>query len=232
MADNTKTQTTLLEHLASLDPQWQNADKATVDRLLSNARTVRLDRADFVFQAGDLCDAFLVLLEGAVRVQLISSGGREVTLYRIGPGGTCFLTTSCLLSKEQYPAEALAESQVLALAIPSSDFQQALENSRWFRNLVFDGFSNRLREVINRIEELSFTSIDCRLAAALIRLDSKGVTEVTHQDLAVELGTAREVVSRHLKRFESRGLVKLGRGRISVIDLSAMRSLASSVQGD
>ena len=213
--------------LAKLVPGWAEADAVAVDQLLADAQVVNLDQGHFVFHAGDLCKAFLILLEGDVRVQLISPGGREITLYRIGPGGSCILTTSCLLSHENYPAEAIAESRVRALAISTPSFQAGLENSSWFRKLVFDGFSSRLTSVIQKIEDLAFTSIDTRLATVLIRLDNKGVEEVTHQDIAVELGTAREVVSRHLKRLEADGMVQLGRGRVAVKDRVRLQALAA-----
>jgi len=202
------------------------------DRLLGDARIVRLDRNGFVFHAGDLCESFLIVLNGEVRVQLTSAGGREVTLYRIGRGGSCILTTSCLLSRENYPAEAIAESDVEALAIPMHSFERALEDSAWFRKFVFDGLSTRLANVIHKIEQIAFTSIDARLAAALLALDEQGVANITHQDLAVELGTAREVVSRHLKRFESEGWVQLGRGRVTVADRHRLEGIAAPAFGD
>ena len=165
-------------------------------------------------------------------MQLTSESGREITLYRIGPGGSCILTTSCLLSNEHYPAEAIAESDVDAVAIPMTVFREALENSQFFRQFVFDGFSSRLTNVIRKIEQISFTSIDTRLAALLLELEERGIEKITHQDLAVELGTAREVVSRHLKRFESEGWVELGRGRITVTDRAHIESMAAPALGD
>ena len=185
-----------------------------------------------MFHAGDLCQAFLLLLEGNVRVQLTSAGGREVTLYRISPGGSCILTTSCLLSQEDYPAEAIAESDLVAVAIPRTLFQDALDQSQRFRTYVFDGFSTRLKNVIARIEELAFTSIDARLARALLDLHEKQIDKVTHQDIAVELGTAREVVSRHLKRFAAEHWVELGRGRVAVLDPAGLQRVISSTLRD
>lgn len=213
-------------------PGLADADEAMLDRLLEKARVVKLGRDRFVFHAGDLCEAFLILLDGEVRVQLTSANGREVTLYRIVPGGSCILTTSCLLSNEHYPAEAIAESDVEALAIPVSSFQSALERSQWFRRFVFDGFSSRLTSVIQKIEQIAFTGIDVRLAGVLLELDRKQVEKITHQDIAVELGTAREVVSRHLKRFESEGWVRLGRGQVSIIDRPRIEALARPALGD
>jgi CRP/FNR family transcriptional regulator len=165
-------------------------------------------------------------------VQLTSESGREVTLYRIGPGGSCILTTSCLLSNENYPAEAIAESDIEAMAIPVSSFQSTLEESQWFRRFVFDGFSTRLTSVIQKIEQIAFTAIDVRLAGVLLELDRKGVEKITHQDIAVELGTAREVVSRHLKRFESEGWVRLGRGQVSLVDRPRIEAMAGPSFGD
>jgi CRP/FNR family transcriptional regulator len=194
-----------------------------LDKLLASAQIVKLEQGRFVFHAGDMCEAFLLLLDGEVRVQLTSAGGREIT---------CILTTSCLLSNENYPAEAIAESDVEALAIPISSFQDALEESQWFRRFVFDGFSMRLTSVIQKIEHIAFTSIDARLAAVLLELDRKGVQKVTHQDIAVELGTAREVVSRHLKRFESHGWVQLGRGKVTLVDRDRIQAMTTPAFGD
>jgi CRP/FNR family transcriptional regulator len=218
--------------LEVLVPELSDAERPVVDKLLANAQIVKLEQGRFVFHAGDMCEAFLLLLDGEVRVQLTSAGGREVTLYRIGRGGSCILTTSCLLSHEHYPAEAIAESDVEAVAIPISSFEKSLESSRWFRRFVFDGFSTRLTSVIQKIEQIAFTSIDARLATVLIEFDKKGIEKVTHQDIAVELGTAREVVSRHLKRFETEGWVKLGRGQVSLVDREKIESLTAPAFGD
>ena len=215
--------------IAALIPGWQDADDALLDKLLADAQVVSLERDHFVFHAGDLCEAFLILLNGSVRVQLVSSSGREITLYRLGPGGSCILTTSCLLSREHYPAEAITESDTQALAIPAATFQSALETSTWFRNFVFGSFSSRLTSVIQKIEEIAFTSIDVRLAALLLTLDDHSLRELTHRDIATELGTAREVISRHLKRFEAEGWVALGRGQVSVLDRASLEAIADPV---
>jgi len=232
VVDRGTDKSNLKSRLVTAAPGLADADDTVLGRLLENAQVVKLDHDRFVFHAGDLCQAFLILLDGEVRVQLTSASGREVTLYRIGPGGSCILTTSCLLSNEHYPAEAIAESDVEALAIPVSSFQSALESSQWFRRFVFDGFSSRLTSVIQKIEQIAFTTIDVRLAAVLLDLDRKGVEKITHQDIAVELGTAREVVSRHLKRFESQGWVQLGRGQVSLTDRPQIEALARPSLGD
>jgi CRP/FNR family transcriptional regulator len=208
--------------------EFLDSNDPLLEQLTQNAQIVKLEQNQFVFHAGDLCGAFLVVLQGTVRVQLTAASGREVTLYRISPGGSCILTTSCLLSQENYPAEAIAESEVVAVAIPNVVFQSVLERSARFRQLVFNGFSERLRNVIVKIEELAFTAIDSRLARLLLELDEKGIDEITHQVLSVELGTAREVISRHLKRFEQQGWLQLGRRQVIVIDRIGLEGIIST----
>jgi CRP/FNR family transcriptional regulator len=207
--------------------QDTDGDDVFEKEILANTQIIRLEPGQFAFRSGDNCTAYLVLLNGSVRVQLMSDEGREITLYRIGSGNSCILTTSCLLSHEDYPAEAIAESAVEAIAISQKLFQTALDKFPRFREHVFDGFSNRLTNVIARISELAFTSIDARLASALLELDLKGEVAVTHQQLGVELGTAREVVSRHLKRFESEGWVRLGRGQVAVTDAERLQRICN-----
>lgn len=195
--------------------------------LLREAIVVKLRKGQFAFRMGDECAAYLVVLAGQVRVQLISPGGREVTLYRVNPGNTCVLTTSCLFSGNSYPAEAVAESDVMAIGIPQGAFQSALQRYATFRNHVFENFSERLKNIIVRVEDLMFESVDARLARVLLNLEEEGKRDVTHHELAVELGTAREVVSRHLKRFEEEGLIRLGRGQISVTDPARLRTIGN-----
>ena len=220
------------ERLAELLRQYPDHLQALPKELLAGAQRIRLEKDQFAFRCGDRCTAYLLLLQGEVRVQLISDEGREVTLYRIGPGNSCVLTTSCLLSHEDYPAEAIAETDLEALAVSTTAFRQALEQDPQFRTYVFDGFSQRLSSVIAKIAELSFTSIDARLARALLRFDRQGIHEMTHHELGVELGTAREVVSRHLKRFERNGWVRLGRGEVFVLDRRQLEALCNPSLGD
>ncbi len=218
--------------LAELFPRLLTDGDPAINELFASSQTVSLDAGQFVFHAGDSCKAFLILIAGNVRVQITSASGREVTLYRIGAGGSCLLTTSCLFSRDRYPAEAITESDVQALAVPRAKFEQALEQSAQFRQFVFDGFSARLTHVIKKLEELAFTSVDSRLAAILLEFHGRRVEEITHQHLAVELGTAREVVSRHLKRFENEGWVRLGRGRVKVIDAACLQRIIEAVLCD
>ena len=215
--------------LSQFIPEWEDIDGSLRVRLLAETNIASLNKGNFVFRSGDRCEGFLILVSGSVRVQMISLGGREATLYRVRRGGSCILTTSCLISHEHYPAEAIAESDVTALAISKDAFEAALEQSAGFRRFIFDGFSSRLANVIQKIEEIAFTSVDVRLAEFLLTLRGDREHGLTHQEIAAELGTAREVVSRILKRFEKRGWVELGRARITVVDGTSLRSFVDSV---
>ena len=200
-------------------PELAESNDPALKRLMDSAQTVTVRAHEFVCRTGATCDNYLLALDGTVRVQLTAESGREVTLYRVRAGGSCILTTSCLLSGERFPAEAIAETDVTALVIDKQSFQKTLDASADFRRFVFANVSRRLGDVIRRMEAVSFTSIDKRLAGVLIDSQTSGsLSAITHQALAVELGTAREVVSRHLKQFESRGLIRLGRRRIEITD--------------
>lgn len=220
--NNGSNSTDPIDNAAAFPAELRGVTDANLRRFLESGVRVRLNADEFVFRPGDTCNSFLILLDGRIRVQLISEDGREVTLYRIGPGGSCVLTTSCLFSSEHYPAEAIAETNIEALAFSREVFEKTVELSAQFRRFVFDGFSQRLARVIGRMEELAFTSIDYRLAKVLVDLHEREQTEVTHAALAVELGTAREVVSRHLKRMEKSGLIALARGKVTVLDAAEL----------
>lgn len=197
------------------------------------ARLIALPANTVAFRAGDTCENYLLVLEGSVRVQKLAENGREITLYRLEGGDACVLTTSCLLAHERYPAEGVAETDVIAAAIPKAAFFHALDHSPGFRRFVFAAYGERLSDLILLVEEVAFGRIDSRLATRLLALAGESdMVETTHQELAAELGTAREVVSRQLKDFERRGLVRLLRGRIQIIDRHTLGNFCKSPRSD
>ena len=199
----------LFPTLASGDHQTQS--------VLEGARLVTMPANQSVFRAGSPCDNYVLLLEGSVRVQVIGESGREAVLYRVLPGQSCVLTTCCILSGDDYPAEGFTESPVRALVVTKPAFDGALESAPAFRRFVFANLGGRIANVIARMEEVAFRPVEHRLAAFLLsRTDDTRTIQATHQEIAVELGTSREVVSRHLKRLESSGLVELGRSTVQV----------------
>jgi len=210
-------------------PRFLQSDDPEVYRLIDSAKRIQLPAGQIVFYPGSLCENYVLVLEGGIRTQLIGENGREVVLYYVRSGDSCVLTTSCLLGSQRYPAEGVAEQDVTAFIMAGDDFQRAVDRSSFFRRFVFSNFAQRLANVIARMEEVLFDPMDRRLARVLLEPDTMRVA-MTHQDLAVQLGTAREVVSRHLKRFEQYGWVSLARGAIDIADRNALTRLVSMIE--
>ena len=207
-------------------PEFIKAAEAGLNSLMASATLVKLPAGQQIFYPGAVCEQYLLVLKGSVKAQIISEGGREMLLYRVRSGDSCVLTTSCLLSGDNYPAEGITESEVLAFAISSHAFYRCIEQSAFFREFVFKKFSARLSDVIALLEDVTFSAIDTRLSKALLAEESDVIT-LTHQELATKLGSAREVISRHLKRFEAYGWVKLTRGTVTILNANALMNVAS-----
>ncbi len=197
---------------------------------LANAiQEITLPAGSLTFRQGDTCANYLLVVSGSIKVIARSPSGREIVLYRVKPCGSCVLTTSCLLSGTQYPAEGITETDVHALAIPARAFNEGLALSEGFRQFIFDSYGQRLVEVIALVEEVSFGHINQRLARYLCEhCDNKDTLNKTHQELATELGSAREVISRQLKDFEQRGWIEPQRGRIRLLEPESLLKLANS----
>ena len=198
-----------------------------LDELVSHAQIVTLPQGQTVFAPGMKPSSFLLLLDGTVRVQQTASSGREIILYRVTGGESCIMTTACLLSDENYLAEGVTETPVTAVAVPKAPFDALMAHSPAFRRLVFSKYASRMVDLQRLVEKVAFERMDKRLAQTLLALtDDRGELAMTHQALAVELGTAREVVSRVMKQFESHGWVDIRRGETRIVDREALRRLA------
>jgi len=198
-------------------------------RLEEMARIARLPAGATLFRPGDLCENYLVVLQGAARITLTSESGREILLYRVEPGQSCVLTTAALMSESEYDAEGVTETQVEALIIPASIFGELLATSAVFRRFVFSSFAVRLQDLIGLVGEVAFSRLDRRLAAFLRkRTSGLGKVAMTHQEIAAEVGSTREAVSRLLKSFERDGLVRLRRGAVEILDEHGLRQLAEA----
>lgn len=200
-------------------PSLANLEPDTAQRLNQAALAINLPAGQHVFHAGDASENFLLVLDGVVRVQMISENGREIVLYRVDAGQTCVLTTACLLGHDPYIAEGITETPVKAIAIPAPVFHELLGCSAALRDFVFQSYGTRITNLMMLVEEVAFGRLDERLARFLCEnADHDDSLTITHQQLAFELGSAREVISRQLKEFERRHLVKLNRGQITLCD--------------
>lgn len=200
---------------------------AAIRNELEALQPMKVPAGTVLFRDGDVCQGYVFVLSGSVRVQKMDPEGREIVLYRVEDGQTCMLTTACLLGGRAYPAEGVAEEETqLALLAPGR--LDALLADTDFRRFVLAMISERVADLMALIEDVAFGRMDVRLARRLLELDNgTGELRLTHQQLATELGTAREVVSRILKDFERRGLVSLGRGILALPHPADLRELAA-----
>ena len=206
-------------------PVFSRLPSAKVDEILREAQVLRVPAGGVLFDAGQPCRGFPLVLEGSVRVAKGSPGGREILLYRVEPGQACILSGGCLLGHSEYSARGVAEEDVTLLSIPPELFQGLMIESEPFRRFIFSMYGERLSEVMELVDEVAFRKLDQRLAQLLVQRGP--VVDATHQKLADELGSVREIVSRLLRGFEVRGWVKLERERITVLDARALAGLAS-----
>jgi len=212
------------EHFEALLGEWFPDRDIALEQMRKQVQFVELPPDYEVFRRGDACRNYLVVLDGSVRVQALSPGGREVTLYRVTGGQSCVITTSCLIGRENYPAEGITESETTALVLSHGVFRELLGSSETFRRFVFASQGKRLSDLIHRVEDVAFGRVDARLARLLVGRSGSGSNRVsaTHQQLASELGTAREVVSRQLKLFEKQGWIAVRRGAVEVHNAGAL----------
>jgi len=197
------------------------------DILIKSARMVEAPVGTIGYREGGACGAYVMRLAGQSRVYKMSTSGREILLYRVAAGETCVITTTCLLGHSNYPASTIVEEPIRDVIIPAPAFNQLMIDSAVFRQFVMTNYGVLISDLIVLLDEVAFHSIDARLAKLLLDTGSSTLSR-THQLMADELGTAREVVSRQLKRFEQKGWVALGRGHVEISNRAALEKLATS----
>jgi len=211
------------ETIAQALPVLQQAEPQLARQIQQTAYLARIPAGQDVFDAGDSVDAIPLLISGLVRVYQIGETGREVTLYRFRPGESCVLTANSILTKQFFPAIATVEEDVEALMIPAEAFDEWVRESDIWREFVFDLVSQRLASVMAIVEEVAFRRLDKRVATFLLdRGRESNPISVTHQEIASELGSSREVISRIIEDFANKGLVRAARGSIEILDLDAL----------
>ncbi len=208
-------------------PDLQELDQNARELLAKSARIVEAPVGTIGYREGGACGAYVMRLAGQSRVFKMSASGREILLYRVGPGETCVITTTCLLGNSDYPASTVVEKPIKDVIIPSAAFNQLMVDSKVFRTFVMTNYGALISDLIVLLDEVAFHSLDARLAKLLLDDGSEHVQK-THQQIADELGTAREVISRQIKRLEQKGWVALGRGQVEILDREALTDLANT----
>lgn len=213
------------ERIAKILPVLQRADENLLREFRRAAYSACIPAGKDVFLQGDRASAIPLLISGAVRVYTIGETGREITLYRFGHGGSCILTANAIISQQSFPAIATVEQDAEAVMVPAETFRDWVGKYDAWRAFVFDLLSQRLSSVLAVIDEVAFQRMDVRVAAFLLeRSRSENPIHVTHQEIASELGSSREVISRILEDFARRGLIHTGRGVIEVLQEETLRA--------
>jgi CRP/FNR family transcriptional regulator len=197
-----------------------------LERLQVEGQEVRLDAGSWLFRLGDRCEGFGFVIDGSIKVSISGESGREMVLYRVRPGESCTVTVSCLVVNRLYPAEGVTEEPLEAVSIPRALFNELVDQSPVFRQFVLEIFGARVNQLMELVNEVAFNKLDQRLASRLLELGP--VVTMTHQEIAGELGTAREMVSRLLENFADQGAVDLGRKRIEIADPTLLERVLTS----
>ncbi len=186
---------------------------------------MRVPAGTELFHENAPCQGFPMMLEGEVKVSRSSHDGRSLELYRVAPGELCLVSCACLFRSQPLSASGVTTKPSTLILIPGDVFLRWLEAPA-FRDQVLGLFAERMADLTSLIDAVAFQKLDRRLAATLLARGPK--LALTHQMLADELGTVREIVTRLLRRFEREGWVALGREQIEVLDGAALRGLDGS----
>ncbi|MDP3678189.1 MAG: Crp/Fnr family transcriptional regulator [Methylotenera sp.] len=208
-------------------PELGNLEQSAKETLSNYSRIVEAPIGTIGYREGMPCGAYVMRLAGKSRVYKMSTNGREILLYRVSSGETCVITTTCLLGNSDYPASTIVEEPIRDVLIPAAAFHHLMLDSSVFRKFVMTNYGALISDLIVLLDEVAFHNLDARLAKVLFDANSTQIVR-THQQIADELGTAREVVSRQLKRLEQKSSVSLGRGQIEIINRSALEKIAGT----
>ena len=215
-----------MDRFFQIFPFLLDADEEIKDQLLEHVTVVNIQKGDTIFYEGDECKQMAFILSGIVRVYKTGESGKEITLYRLRSGDSCILTASCIFSQSNFPAIAVAEEDVEAALITSHIFRGWINSYEIWRNYTFNLLSQRFSEIMAVLEEVAFRRMDIRIAKLLLTLSEKknDGLKIKHQDIAMELGSSREVVSRILEQFAYEKILVLKRGTIIIQDMDKLKS--------
>lgn len=211
------------DQVAQALPFLQEAGPALKLEFQRAASLTRIGAGKDIFVEGDQVGGIALLISGVVRVYKIGETGREITLYRFGLGESCILSANAILSQRSFPAIATVEEDAEAVMIPAETLRDWVRRHDLWRDFIFDLLTQRLLSVMTIVEEVAFHRMDTRIAAHLLeRGKLENPVTVTHHEIAAELGSSREVISRILGEFARQGLIEMSRGTIRILDFQGL----------
>ena len=210
-----------MENQASFFSFWKDLTKSQRTFLEQNLRTEVFSAGKLIHRSDGECRGVMAVLSGSLRVYCVSEEGREVTLYRVEKGDVCILSASCLMDSIVFDVLIEAVEETTVSLIPSAALHKVELENPLVELYIYKNATEKFSEVLWTIQQVLFMKIDQRIALALhdeILRQKSNVLSVTHEDLAKQIGSVREVVSKTLKYMEEEGLVRLGRGKIEILD--------------
>lgn len=211
------------ERLLRIYPVLRELPAVLLKKVEETAQLVQAPAGQQLFADGSPCTDYPLLVEGTVRISKSNPDGQEILLYLLKPGESCVITVVALLGETSFKATGTAETKLSLFGIPRSVFLELVLVSPVFRVFVFNALSQRMAHLMALVDDVAFRRVDQRLASRLLLERQPSTT--THQRLANELGTSREVVSRILETFQQSGMIRLGRKRIEILDRKALARL-------
>lgn len=211
--------------LAEAFPFWDKLDSRERAQLINNAEAVRYESGEHIYSSGDKCLGIIIIKSGEVRAYMLSEEGRDVTIFRLKDNDVCVLTASCILQSVTFDIFVDAEKDTEGILINAAAFDRIQKENVHVENFAQSLAIKRFSDVMRSFERIMFYKLDKRIALLLIEeLDKSrsGILRLTHEQIAKYVGSARETVSRTLKRMEREGVLLLGNGEISVIDRSSL----------
>lgn len=207
---------------------WDKLSLRERDTLLAHTSSVSYEQGEILYDATHSCLGVLIVKSGELRTFILSENGKEVTLYRLTPGEVCILSASCMLHQITFDVCIEAEKPCEVLLVDSVYFTNLIEQNIYAENFSLKVASDKFSEVMWTMEQILLMNFDQRLAVFLLDEASKAgseTIELTHEQIAKYMNSAREVVSRMMKYFEKEGFVSLCRGKVEIVDKPGLKKL-------
>ena len=220
-----------LPTLQSFFPFWAELSAEHKDDLLHHSQSQRFERGKIIMPYKDECLGLMLVQHGQFRAFVLSNTGKEVTLYRLYDLDICLFSASCIMNDIQFDIQIETEKDTDALLVPASLYNRLLGQSIAVANYTNQLMASRFSDVMWVLEQIVFKGMGARVAQALLlhaQVEGSDTLSLTHDALARDLGTAREVVTRMLKYFRNEGALALTRGKIQLLDLPMLANIAES----
>lgn len=214
--------------LERLFPRWEKLTPRQQQRVTDQTQERQFAKGQFLHQGNRDCTGLILLRCGQLRVFIESDSGKEITLYRLFPWDICLFSASCIMKNISFELQVQAERDCDVFIVPANLYESLMQESPEVADYTGQLMAARFSDVMWMLEQVLFTSFDSRLSAFLLEqseIEDAPSFDITHEEIARHLGSAREVVSRMLKYFSEEGLVRLSRGRVTLLDKKRLRAL-------